>query len=185
MFFFRLFSYVIKPPIFLQNNNPKVNNMRKYLKLIILSLSFFSMFGHINAQASDDLIIEKLSPLGFEETIDKIKSNAKALGWKVPKSWAKNFQKNLKRAAKVDIGRNLVIEMCEPKAAAKLLIHDKYKKFLSMMPCSIAVYEKSDGKVYVSMMNINMLGGMYKGQKEIEELVSNLGPQMTKMMMLK
>jgi uncharacterized protein (DUF302 family) len=49
------------------------------------------------------------------------------------------------------------------------------------MPCSFAVYEKSDGKVYVSFMNIQLMGQMYKGQKEVEELVNKLGPQMQKM----
>ena len=71
--------------------------------------------------------------------------------------------------------------MCEPWAAVKLLKFDKYKKFLAMMPCSFAVYEKSDGKVYASFMNIQLLGQMYKGQKEIEELVNELGPHMVKM----
>ena len=49
------------------------------------------------------------------------------------------------------------------------------------MPCSFAVYEKSDGKVYASFMNIQLMGQMYKGQKEIEDLVNELGPHMVKM----
>lgn len=135
-----------------------------------------------SVQASEEMIIEKVSPLGFDETIARIKSNAKALGWKVPKKWKKNFQKNLKKVTKQDIGKNLVFSMCEPFEAVKLLKHDKYKKFLSMMPCSFAVYEKSDGKVYASVMNIQMMGQLYKGEKEIEDLVNKLGPQMVKMM---
>ena len=138
--------------------------------------------GTTSAYAEEGMIIEKSSPLGFEETIDKLVANGKALGWKLPRKWRKNFQKNLKKVTKVDIGRSLVVEMCEPHAAVKLLTHDKYKKFLSMMPCSVAVYEKSDGKVYLSMMNIQMMGSMYKGQKEIDELVTNLAPQMEKML---
>lgn len=133
---------------------------------------------------AQDLVIEKSSPLGFDETIDKVVSNGKSLGWKVPKSWRKNFQKNLKKAAKTDIGKAVTVEMCEPKAAAALLKHDKYKMFLSMMPCRVAVYEKSDGKTYVSMMNINMLGQAYKGEKEIEDLIEKLGPHMDKMLEL-
>ena len=86
------------------------------------------------------------------------------------------------KVTKVDIGRSLVVEMCEPRAAVKLLVHDQYKKFLSMMPCSVAVYEKSDGKVYLSMMNIKMMGQMYKGQKEIDDLVASLAPQMEQML---
>ncbi|MCP4074853.1 MAG: DUF302 domain-containing protein [Gammaproteobacteria bacterium] len=155
--------------------------MLKKSKLFVFLLPLLMVFGFSSAQASQEMIVEKLSPLGFDETVAKIKKNAKALGWKVPKSWKKNFQKNLKKVTKKDIGKNLVFSMCEPWAAVKLLKHDKYKKFLAMMPCSFAVYEKSDGKVYASFMNIQMMGQMYKGQKEIEELVNELGPHMVKM----
>ena len=50
-----------------------------------------------------------------------------------------------------------------------------------MMPCSFAVYEKSDGKVFVSFMNIQMLGQMYAGEQPIQDLVNKLGPQMVQM----
>ena len=155
--------------------------MLKKFKISIFVLPFLMLIGFSTAQASGDMILEKASPLGFEETIARVKANAKALGWKVPKKWKHNFQKNFLYVTKQDIGKNLVFSMCEPWEAVKLLKHDKYKKFLSMMPCSFAVYEKSDGKVYVSSMNIQMLGQMYKGQKEVEELVNKLGPQMAKM----
>ncbi|MDJ0881094.1 MAG: DUF302 domain-containing protein [Gammaproteobacteria bacterium] len=156
--------------------------MFKKIKFLFLTMSMVVMAGLSSAQASNDMIIEKLSPLSFEETIERIKSNAKSLGWKVPKSWKKDFQKNLKKVTKEDVGRNLVFSMCEPWEAVKLLKFDEYKKFFAMMPCSFAVYEKSDGKVYASVMNIQMLGQMYKGEKPIEDLVNKLGPQMVKMM---
>lgn len=162
-----------------------INRIYRKVATVAVILPLLMLLGTSIAHASDDgMVIERASPLGFEETIVKLIENAKGLGWKVPKKWKKNFQKNLKRVAKVDVGRNLVIEMCEPHAAAKLLVHDQYKKFLSMMPCSVAVYEKSDGKVYLSMMNIQMMGQMYKGQKEIDEMVTTLGPQMEKMLIM-
>ena len=154
-----------------------IRNLIPFILLFSLALP--------TAQAEDGMMIERSSPLDFDATIVALIKNAKGLGWKVPKKWKKNFQKNLKRVAKVDVGRNLVIEMCEPHAAAKLLIHDKYKKFLSMMPCSVAVYEKSDGKVYLSMMNIQLMGQMYKDEKEVQEMVSKLGPQMEQMLVIK
>jgi len=156
--------------------------MYRIIQKLFIVLPLLLAFGLSTAYAEGEMVIERASPLGFEETIVKLIENAKGLGWKVPKKWKKNFQKNLKRVAKVDIGKGLVIEMCEPHAAAKLLVHDQHKKFLSMMPCTVAVYEKSDGKVYLSMMNIQMMGQMYKGQKEIDEMVTELGPQMEKML---
>ena len=148
---------------------------------LVFALSALSM--NVNAEQGKDMIIEVESPIGFQETIAKLKSNAKELGWKVPKKWAKNFQKNLKHVTKVDVGKNLVIEMCEPWAAVDLLVHDKYKKFLAMMPCSVAVYEKSNGKTYISMMNMRMLGSIYTG-KEVKALVKKLAPQMDQMIIM-
>jgi uncharacterized protein (DUF302 family) len=44
------------------------------------------------------------------------------------------------------------------------------------MPCTIAVYEKSDGKTYVSLMNMDMLGMIYGGL--IAEIAGEFAPQM-------
>ncbi len=62
------------------------------LKTIALALPLLMLIGFAPVKA-DEMVIEKASPLGFEETIDKLKSNAKELGWKVPSKWNKDFQK--------------------------------------------------------------------------------------------
>lgn len=156
--------------------------MLKQFKMFVMVLPLLFVAGINQAMAEQEMVIEKASPLDFDQTVERLISNAKELGWKVPKKWAKDFQENLNKVTDVDIGKALVVEMCEPFAASELLVHDKYKKFLSMMPCSVAVYEKSDGKVYLSMMNIHLMGQMYKGQKEIDKLIANLAPQMEQML---
>lgn len=133
----------------------------------------------IGKSLAPQMLLEIESPLDFYDTLDKLVENAKAEGWKVPKKWRVNFQRNLEKVTGEDIGPNEVIKMCEPFAAVKMLKHDKYKQLTAMMPCTIAVYEKSDGKTYISMMNMNMLGLMYGG--ELAEIASELAPQMSKM----
>jgi len=133
----------------------------------------------IGKSLAPQMLLEIESPLDFYDTLDKLVENAKAEGWKVPKKWRVNFQRNLEKVTGEDIGPNEVIKMCEPFAAVKMLKHDKYKLLTAMMPCTIAVYEKSDGKTYISMMNMNMLGLMYGG--ELAEIASELAPQMSKM----
>ncbi len=128
------------------------------------------------------MIKEVESPLAFEETIEQVKANAKGLGWKVPKSWKINFQKNLLKVVKVDIGPNQVIGMCEPKSAADILIHDELKRLSVMMPCKIAIYEKTDGKTYISVMNMKILGTLFGDV--IKGITDNLAPQMDKMITL-
>ena len=56
--------------------------MIKPVKSLFALVSFVLVLGMQSAQASTDMIIEVESPLGFDETIAKIKENAKALGWK-------------------------------------------------------------------------------------------------------
>lgn len=126
------------------------------------------------------MLIEVESPLGFEETLTRIEANAKDLGWKVPKKWKVNFQRNMMKITDTDIGPNQVLKMCEPFAAAKLLVKDEYKQLAAMMPCTIAVYEKSNGKVYVAMMNLEVMGMMYGG--DVKDMADELAPQMDQML---
>lgn len=126
------------------------------------------------------MLIEVQSPLAFEATLERLEANAKALGWKVPKKWKVDFQRNLQKITGTDIGPNRVLKMCEPQAAAKLLQKDEYKQLTAMMPCTIAVYEKSDGKTYISMMNLNVMAEIYGG--DVREMAKELGPQMESML---
>ena len=136
----------------------------------------------IGKSLGSQMLIEVESPLGFDETLVKLEENAKYLGWKVPKKWKINFQNNLKKVTGVDIGKNQVLKMCEPEAAAKMLVHDEYKLLTTMMPCTISVYEKSNGKTYISIMNMEMLGMIYGGV--IAEIAAELAPQMMEMIKL-
>lgn len=136
----------------------------------------------IGKSLAPQMIIEVESPLDFYDTLDTLEENAKAAGWKVPKKWRVNFQRNLEKVTGVDIGPNEVIKMCEPEAAVRMLKHDEYKLLTTMMPCTIAVYEKSNGKTYISMMNMEILGLMYGG--EISKIAKELAPQMKEMVTL-
>ena len=128
------------------------------------------------------MIKEIPSPYSFDETLEKIEANAKAVGWKVPKTWKVNFQKNLLKVVKIDIGPNKLIKMCEPKAAADILIHDELKRLSVMMPCTIGVYEKSDGKTYITIMNMKILGLLFGDV--VDDITTKLAPQMEKMVTL-
>lgn len=130
--------------------------------------------------AVPQMLLERESPLNFDDTLARIEKNAKALGWKVPKKWKVNFRGNMKRATGKDIGPNKVLKMCEPNAAVELLGQDRYKMLTAMMPCTIAVYVKTDGKTYVSMMNLSLMGKMYGG--DVETMAVKLAPQMEQML---
>ena len=136
----------------------------------------------IGQAMGSQMLVEIESPLGFDDTLAKIEENARYEGWKVPSKWKVNFQKNLMKTTGKDIGKNQVLKMCEPEAAVKILVNDELKKLTTMMPCTIAVYEKSNGKTYISMMNIEMLGMIYGGV--VTGIAAELAPQMDAMVNL-
>jgi uncharacterized protein (DUF302 family) len=141
---------------------------------VVAVIGFYSLPG---------LMIKEIpSPYSFDETLVKIEANAKSLGWKVPKTWKVNFQKNLLKVVKIDIGPNKLLKMCEPKAAADILIHDELKRLSVMMPCTIGVYEKSDGKTYITIMNMKILGLVFGDV--VGDITDELAPQMEKMVNL-
>lgn len=165
------------------NISPENTTMSKLLTILISMIIGAVIAAFIGAKMLPGFMIKEVeSPLGFEATIEKVIENAKEMKWKVPKSWKINFQKNLLKVVKIDVGPNQVIGMCDPDAAAKILIHDELKQLSVMMPCSIAFYEKSDGKTYISIMNMQMLGTLF-GEK-IKSITTELAPQMDKMVTL-
>ncbi len=115
-----------------------------FLSLFLAGCNFSSMMIH-----------ETESPYGHEETIATIKQNAADLGWKVPKEY--DFQALLIKHGQPDPGRISVIKLCHPEIAARMLAQDENKFVSAMMPCSIGVYEKQDGKTYVASMNMKLM----------------------------
>ena len=150
--------------------------------IVIGSLQLPAVQQEIGKSLGSQMLIEVESPLGFDETLIKLEENAKYAGWKVPSKWKINFQNNLQKVTGVDIGKNQVLKMCQPEAAARILVHDEYKLLTTMMPCTISVYEKSNGKTYISVMNMEMLGMIYGGV--IAEIAAELAPQMMEMIKL-
>jgi uncharacterized protein (DUF302 family) len=148
--------------------------------IAVIQIAHAGQAGQQGAEEFPHMLLERHSPLGFDETLARIEANAKELGWKVPKKWKVDFRGNMKRATGKDIGPNRVLKMCEPNAAVELLLKDEYKMLTAMMPCTIAVYEKSDGKTYVSMMNLELMGMMYGG--DVATMALKLAPQMDQML---
>lgn len=57
----------------------------------------------------------------------------------------------------------MLVDLCEPNHASNILRHDQDRIVSVMMPCTISVYRKSDGKTYIGHMNAGLMGGMFGG----------------------
>lgn len=100
-------------------------------------------------------IHEARSPYDFDTTVANVVVNAEARGWIVPQTF--DFQKSLVEHQQPDPGRMKVIKMCSPQVATRMFGSDDSKYASVMAPCSISVYEKSDGHTYVAAMNMELM----------------------------
>lgn len=106
------------------------------------------------------MLKEQTSPLGYEETIARITKKVEEGGWKV--STAMRLDKSLAKEGK-EVLPAASLKICQPDHAEKVLLDDDARFLSVMMPCSIAVYEKADGKTYISTMNSGLLGRLFGG----------------------
>ena len=104
------------------------------------------------------LFIERESRLGYSETIAAVHESAGAEGWIIPKQY--KLDRSLAGAG-YEVLPVSVIELCKPEHAYKILAEDEYRLVSSMMPCRVAIYQKADGKTFVSRMNTGLLSRIF------------------------
>ena len=107
------------------------------------------------------MLHENLSPYGIDETVNKIKENATSKGWVVPS--VKPLHKSVLKHGGGELRPIMLVNLCQPNHAFNILREDRSKKISVFMPCTISVYQKSDGKTYVGTMNAGLLGEMFGG----------------------
>jgi uncharacterized protein (DUF302 family) len=117
-------------------------------------------FGIIFITAQSIMLTEKESKYSFEKSVELFEKTAFANGWKIPT--VHDMQKTMDTFGK-DVISAKVFELCHPEHAYEILSRDKERIVMSMMPCRVAIYEKSNGKTYVSYMNTGLMGSMMKG----------------------
>ena len=143
---------------------------------VIVSLIFGFLIGiiftavTINISAKPMLVKEFKSPYDFDKTVqvmsDRINNEE---GWHVTNVIDQN--KAVSENGGFPIGNFKIIKYCHGRYSAEMLKADDRKKIGAMMPKSFAVYQKSDGQVYVSTMNGAVIGKLFGGVEEkiIEE----------------
>ncbi len=109
------------------------------------------------------MVVPERSGKGFEETCRAIEEVVPgADGWSFP---MESFDMSAKLAAKNGLPDNLsrvkLYFMCNPEIAKRVL--GAQPKLSAIMPCSWSVYEREDGSVWVSHMNIGLMARMMGG----------------------
>jgi len=152
--------------------------------LIYLSSAFLGgvllVFAIIYFSAQGIMMKEKQLNISFAEADTLFQQTTIAKGWKVVT--VHDMQATMKKNGK-DVKSIKVYELCHPEHAYKVLSQDAERIVSSLMPCRVSIYEKSNGKTYVSWMNTGLLGSLMKGvvpevmkdaSRESEEIISVL-----------
>ena len=75
------------------------------------------------------------------------------------------------------------VNICNPRYASRILANDADRGVTAMMPLAIGIYEDKQGTVYVSQMNIGLMGMMMGGTiaevmgtagKDLDEIVASV-----------
>jgi uncharacterized protein (DUF302 family) len=116
------------------------------------------------------MLHETASPYGMEETVSKIKESALSKGWVV--SNVKPLHKSVLKHGGGELPPVMLINLCQANHAYNILKEDGNKKISVFMPCTISVYQKTDGKTYIGTMNASLLGQMFGGS--VDEVMQHV-----------
>jgi len=57
-----------------------------------------------------------------------------------------------------------VFSICKPDISYRILKDDNNRHVSAMMPCRVTIYEKADGKTYISRMNVGLFAKLLGGK---------------------
>ncbi len=132
---------------------------------VILGAILMGVFGFISAPSA--MITETESNFSHDETVQLITETAEGMGWAVP---ATHEIHNSVARGGWDVEKVTVIELCNVDLAGNILTGDENRIVSSMMPCRVAVYETSDGRVIVSRMNTGLMSSVFGGK--VQEIMA-------------
>jgi uncharacterized protein (DUF302 family) len=107
------------------------------------------------------LFIEDECQYPFEKTIELIKSEVEKKTWRV--TAIHDLQETLKKNGQ-DVLPVKVFAICHPKYSGQILSGDTERIVSPLMPCRLSVYQKSDGKSYISRMDPKVIDRMFTGK---------------------
>ena len=106
------------------------------------------------------MFIEDTSPADLARTVETFKAEAKAAGWIL---LAEHDMAGILAARGYTLNPVLILEVCSGKYSAQLLARDETRYVASIIPCRVAIYQTSAGKVVISRMNSGMFATMMEG----------------------
>ncbi len=106
------------------------------------------------------MMVKQKSSRSYDDTIAVLsESLKKKQDWRV--LTVNDYQKSTASFGAIE--RVGSMNVCNPRYASKILANDRDRGVTAFMPLAIGVYEDKKGQVYVSQLNVGLLGMMFGG----------------------
>lgn len=120
------------------------------------------------------MLITHKSSRGYDDTVAALSEALKTKpDWRV--LTVNDYQKST--AAFGAMERVGSMNICNPRYASKILANDADRGVTAFMPLALGVYEDRNGQVYVSQLNVGLMGMMFGGT--IAEVMGMAGKDLT------
>ncbi|MCW3490677.1 DUF302 domain-containing protein [Dethiobacter alkaliphilus] len=126
------------------------------------------------------MILENESKYDFTETVERFKQNVSDAGWSVVGVYD---YKEILADRGFEVLDIKIIALCSGQHSNEILQGDDERMVSPLMPCTIAIYEKSDGNTYIARLNSGVMAAPFGGvvaevmetvAVETEEMVQEL-----------
>lgn len=106
------------------------------------------------------MLITRPSAQSYDDTVARLDQTlASKADWRVLA--VNDYQKAT--AAFDEINRTGSMNVCNPRYASRILSDEGDRAVTALMPLAIGVYEDNQGNVYVTRVNVKLLGMMFGG----------------------
>lgn len=120
--------------------------------LLTVVIGFYSM--------PSMMMLEDESPHDFATTVEIFEREVRAGGWSVLVTH--DMQETLEGHGH-DVDAVKIFELCSSKYSAEILKLDDERIVSPLMPCRVAIYEKSNGRTYITRMNSQLMAQPFGG----------------------
>jgi uncharacterized protein (DUF302 family) len=126
------------------------------------------------------ILVKHKSKLPYDQALTALNDNLqKKQGWRLVK--INDYQESTASIAAIE--KICSVNVCNPGYASNILGDDANRGVTAFMPLAIGVYEDKKGDVYISQLNVGLLGMMFGGTiarvmgkagKDIKEVVGEM-----------
>ena len=116
------------------------------------------------------MLIKRRSNRSYDDTVAILSEGfKKKQDWRILK--VNDYQESTAPFGAIE--RVCSVNVCNPRSALKILANDANRGVTAIMPLAIGVYEDKKGQVFVSQLNVKLLGKMFGGT--IAEVMGGAG----------